>query len=110
MKTPRTLLIGTALLCLTALTARANVYATNIKLNGGTNNVVLSGGSNLQISYILNEAATSGVTIEIFSGSTIIRSIAISSGNPGTSRGTNTVTWDGKTGAGVTASGGTYSI
>ncbi|MDQ6630427.1 MAG: hypothetical protein M3Y82_01560, partial [Verrucomicrobiota bacterium] len=43
--------------------ARANVYATNIKLNGNlTNSVSVGQGSPVQITYILNEAATAGVT------------------------------------------------
>src|SRR4051794_36558585 len=60
--------------------AKANVYATNIKLNGSiTNAVNTSQGSSVTISYILNEAATAGVTIDILSGVTVVRSISIPS-------------------------------
>src|SRR4051812_21049743 len=80
--------------------ARANVYATNIKINGSlTNSVSTSQGSSVAITYILNEAATAGVTIKISSGSTVVRTISIASG-AGTTRGLNTVNWDGKNGSG----------
>src|SRR5690349_7451363 len=90
--------------------ARANVYATNIKLNDATNNVTIGLGGGVGINYILNEPASAGVTIKILSGSTVVRSIGVASGNPGTARGTNTVTWDGKNDVGGSVSGGTYAI
>jgi len=112
MKTNSTLPVGILLVSLwhSPFSAKANVYATNIKLNGATNNVDLASGGTLQISYILNEAATAGVSIDIFSGGTVIRTIAIASGNAGTTRGVNTVTWDGKNGTGGNPSGGTYLV
>lgn len=91
-------------------TARANVYATNIKLNGSlTNSATASQGSSVAISYILNEAATAGVTINISSGGTVVRTISIPSG-AGTTRGLNTVNWDGKNGSGNNVATGTYSV
>lgn len=91
-------------------TARANVYATDIKLDGGTTNVVASAGDSVTISYILNEPASRGVTINILSGAAVARSLVIAAKQPGTQTGLNTVTWDGKDGNGNPVSGGTYSV
>jgi hypothetical protein len=89
-------------------TLRANVYATNIRLNGGTNNVAITGS--VSISYILNEPATAGVRIDISSGTNIVRSLILSNGVPGTLLGSNSVSWDGKDGTGASVPLGTYSI
>ena len=114
MKSPHKTLIPLALaltLALAALTgsAHANVYATNIKVNGSTNSPTVSSGASVSISYILNESASAGVTIQILTGSTVVRSIAVAPGSPGTLRGANTVTWDGKDNAGHPVAGGDYS-
>jgi len=90
--------------------ARANVYATDVKLNGGTANVPTPQGGGVVISYILNEPATAGATIKILSGATVVRSIAVAAGNPGALRGTNSVVWDGKDTGGQNVAPGTYSI
>ncbi len=91
--------------------ARANVYASNVRLNGATNNVSINPGGSVNINYILNEAASSGVTIEILSASnTVVRTISIASPNAGTTRGTNTVTWNGQDGSNVNVPSGSYSI
>jgi hypothetical protein len=92
-----------------APSARANVFASNIKINGGMTNLTVAPGSNVTISYILNEPASAGVTVTIFSGATTVRTIAIASG-PGTARGTNTVFWDGRADGGANAPGGTYRV
>ena len=98
-------------LALTSLTwsARANVYATNIKVNGSTNSPTVFAGNNVTISYILNEPASAGVTINILSGGTVVRSMVVAAGNAGTLRGANTVTWDGKNNAGNPVAGGDYA-
>src|SRR5262245_45204118 len=89
--------------------ARANVYATNIRLNGGTTNVTIPSGGTVNIGYILNEAATAGVAINIASGATTVRTITLTNGGPGTARGTNRVAWNGTDNLGHPVSGGTYS-
>lgn len=90
--------------------ARANVFASNIKVNGSlTNSVSAAQGSSVAITYILNEAATAGVTINIASGGTTVRTITIASG-AGTTKGLNTVNWDGKDGSGNNVATGTYSV
>jgi hypothetical protein len=90
--------------------ARANVYATNIRLNGGATNLALPAGTNLAISYILNEPATAGLAIDIASGATTVRSISLTNGAPGTARGTNTVVWDGMDSFGQNPASGAYVV
>ncbi len=95
---------------LSSSTALANVYASNIKINGSQANLVGVGqGSSVNISYILNEAATAGVTVKILSGANVVRSISIVSGS-GTTKGSNSVVWDGKDGTGATVPLGAYSV
>jgi hypothetical protein len=91
-------------------TARANVYATDIKLNGSLSRITNTSGTTVNISYILNEPATAGVTINILSGNTVADTIQIASPNPGTALGLNTVPWGGTNSAGALASAGTYSV
>lgn len=85
--------------------ARANVYATNIKLDGGTTNISATAGDVVQISYVLNEPASLGLTINILSGSNVVATIPVAASESGAQRGLNTVNWD-TTGAGS----GTYTI
>ena len=83
------LVCGTSLL---STSSRANVYATNIKLDGGITNLVTPAGTNVSITYILNEPA-SRVEVDILSGASTIRRLNLT--DPGsTSRGTDTVIWD----------------
>ena len=91
-------------------TARANVYATNVRLNGGTTNVSLAPGGSVTIGYLLNEPATLGVSVAIKQGSTTVRTIALPPGGPGTTKGTNTVSWDGRDNVGHMVGGGNYSV
>ena len=62
------------------------------------------------ISYILNEPASAGVTIKILSGATAVRTISLAGGSAGTTRGTNTVVWDGKDDSSANVPGGNYSV
>ncbi|MCX6922585.1 MAG: hypothetical protein NT154_05125, partial [Verrucomicrobia bacterium] len=105
----RGLAIALAISSLTS-NARANVYATNLKLDGSTNNPSIVAGQDVSISYILNEPASAGVTIRILSGATAVRTLVLAPGNPGTSRGTNAVTWNGKDDLGADVAGGDYSF
>ncbi|EEF61309.1 FlgD immunoglobulin-like domain containing protein [Pedosphaera parvula] len=94
----------------TVHSARANVYATNIKLNGATNDVTTGAGGNVSISYILNEPASGGVAVRILSGNTTVRVINVAAGSAGTLRGANNMVWDGKDGVGANVPGGTYTV
>ena len=103
------LALGLALIT-SAPSAYANVYATNIKLNGGMTNLSVAPGASVGISYILNEPASSGVTLKILSGSTAVRTIGLAGGALGTARGLNTYTWDGKDDSNHNVAGGNYSV
>ncbi|HYG34540.1 MAG TPA: FlgD immunoglobulin-like domain containing protein [Clostridia bacterium] len=97
-------------LAIFATSAHANVYATNLKLNGGTTNVVLPRGGSVEISYLLNEPASSGVTVKILSGANVVCSLAIPPNSEGAYRGQNTLFWGGTNNFGNRVSGGTYSV
>ncbi len=99
-----------ALVCLAAPSAHGNIYATNVRLNGGTNNLTLPAGGSVAISYILNEPASLGLTVNILSGSSVLRQIILPPLANGTARGTNTVIWDGRDANSNPAAAGTYSI
>jgi hypothetical protein len=77
--------------------ARANVYATNIKLNGELINATAAQGSEVSISYILNEPASAGVTINVLSNAVVVRTIDIAGDTDGAFTGLNTVLWAGRT-------------
>jgi hypothetical protein len=81
-----------------ATTLHANVYATDIKLNGSLYSITNASASPVIITYRLNQAATAGVTINILQGSTQVAAI-----NGGTAMGLNTVSW-------TPAGAGTYSV
>ncbi len=93
-----------------ATTARANVYATDIKFDGSRTLVTSNAGGNLNISYILNEPATRGVTINISSTSKIVRTISVASGANGTLRGSNVVRWNGDDANGISVTPGFYKV
>jgi hypothetical protein len=93
-----------------APSARANVYATNIKLNGNLTNAVASTGDSVTISYILNEPASGGVTVQILSGATVVRTINVSAGSAGSFRGLNTIVWDGTDDSAHVVPAGNYSV
>ncbi len=90
--------------------ARANIYATDIRLNGDTNNLPVATGGQAAISYILNEPAILGASIDILSGTNIVRSISLTNGEPGALRGTNTVSWDLRDNASNAVPVGNYSV
>src|ERR1035441_9052450 len=92
-----------------APSANANVYATNIKLNGSLTGTTNAHAASVTISYILNEPAPAGITIKILSGATSVRTIPIASG-PGTLSGTNAVIWDGKDDSAVFVPQGNYNV
>ncbi len=90
--------------------AAANVYATNLRLNGGATNLLLVTSTNIGITYLLNEPASSGVTISIRSNVIARRTITLAAGAPGALRGTNFVVWDGLDDASNHLASGSYSI
>jgi hypothetical protein len=102
--------IGGFLTLMWGPSVRANVYPTNIKINDRFANVAVSTGTSIRISYILNEAATAGVTINILNGTNLVRTITLAGGSTGTLRGTNLVTWDGTGAGGSPVESGAYSV
>jgi multisubunit Na+/H+ antiporter MnhF subunit len=108
----RNMLVGGLALALATGTpsARANVFASNVKINGGMTNISVAQGTSVNIGYILNEPASSGVTIKILSGANAVRTISIAAGTNGTLRGTNTVAWDGKNDSSANVPAGSYDV
>jgi hypothetical protein len=90
--------------------ARANVYATNVRLDGGTTNLSVASGESVAISYVLNEPASLGVTVNITATNGLIRSLFFPPGQNGAARGLNQVVWDGKDSGASNPGGGTYSV
>jgi hypothetical protein len=103
--------VASLVLTLVPQNAQANVYATDLRINGSLSGPVNSSpGSAVTISYILNEDATAGVTVNILSNETVVRSIPIASGSNGANRGPNSVIWDGKDNSAANVANGVYSI
>jgi hypothetical protein len=79
-------------------TARANVYATDIQVNGNLTNANVAPGSPVSITYRLNQTADRGVTVNILQGNTVVKTIT-----GGTNMGLNSVSW-------TSVAAGTYSV
>jgi hypothetical protein len=82
---------------LSAITVRANVYATDIRINGSLGAGVILPGGSLTISYILNDTATGGVSVRIYGGTNLIETLASTNGHAGTNVGLNSAIWSGVT-------------
>jgi hypothetical protein len=83
----------------------ANVYASNVRINDGITNFVSAPGDPITITYILNEQASLGATVQIQSGATVVQTLEFPPGVEGTLRGFNSVNWE------VTnLASGTYSV
>lgn len=110
----RSIVLGRVVAALSILSflpqAGANVYPTQVRLNGSFSDISVTAGTGVRISYTLNEAATAGVIIRISSGDVVLRNLTLAAGAAGTSRGTNTVTWDGKDDLGRAVGAGSYSV
>jgi hypothetical protein len=70
------------------LSVRANVYATDIKVNGHLTSASTSVGIAASISYILNQTADLGVTVSVWQGTNVVASMP-----GGTNMGLNSVSW-----------------
>jgi hypothetical protein len=93
-----------------ASNARGNVYVTDLKLNGAEPLAIAAGFSAINITYVLNEPATMGVTINIASGTNLVRTLTAASGAPGALFGHNSVVWDGNDSGGLPAPSGSYVV
>src|SRR5580698_8521555 len=105
MKTRQLFACIVSCIVLSSFSARANVYATDIKVNGSLFTTTNSGSSPVTITYRLNEAATLGVSVSIWQGATNVATLT-----GGTNVGLNTVTWGVTNTAGATLTDGTFSI
>jgi hypothetical protein len=95
---------------LLASNARANIYVTDLKLNGAQSLDIGAGFSAIDITYVLNEPATVGVTINIASGTNLVRTLSPAPGAQGSLFGHNLVTWDGNGSDGFPAPSGQYIV
>ncbi len=105
MKTFRFLPFIIACVLLSTSSARANVYATDIRVNGNLNSAISTFGLPVQISYRLNQAATLGVTVGVWQGANPVATIT-----GGTNMGLNAVLWGGTNNSGAAVGLGTYSF
>ncbi len=99
-------LVGPLFTC----TARANLYITNLRLNGAvllTNSAAIT---NINITYILNEPAAQGVTVQISSGSNLLRTLTAAAGTEGALFGSNVMVWDSTDSNGVPVPTGHYGV
>ncbi len=104
------LLAGVFGLLLSCLSARANVYASDIQLNASLEAGVVVPGGGLNISYILNDTASGGVWVRIFSGTNVVKTFRSDAGQAGTNTGRNSVIWDGVLDNGTNAPQGVYTV
>jgi hypothetical protein len=103
------LLVGLFLFVAACFSARANVYATDIQINGSLQAGVVVPGAPLTISYILNDTATN-VSVRIYAGATVVKTFTSSHGGAGTNAGLNAVVWNGTNDNGSAAAAGAYNV
>jgi FlgD Ig-like domain len=96
--------IGLLLFLFARHSAQANVYATDIRINGSFQAGIVLPGSPLTISYILNDIATN-VSVQIYTGTNVVKTF-----DAGTNVGLNTVVWDGTNDDGFAAAVGAYNV
>jgi hypothetical protein len=96
--------------CLRALPVHANVYATDIRLNGSLKAGIIVPGGNLTISYILNDTASGGVWVRIYNGTNVIKTLSSTNGAAGTSAGLNSAVWNGTTDIASNLAEGVYTV
>ncbi len=109
MSRNQSMLAGLFLLLCACLSARANVYATDIRLNGSLQIGVVVPGSPLTISFILNDIATN-VSVQIYIGTNVLKTFSSDDGAVGTNAGLNTVIWDGTNDDSSAAAVGAYNV
>ncbi|HTA29224.1 MAG TPA: FlgD immunoglobulin-like domain containing protein [Candidatus Cybelea sp.] len=95
---------------LLASTARANLYITNLRLNGAVLLTNSAAVTNINITYILNEPAAQGVTVQISSGSNLLRTLTAAPGSQGALFGSNVMVWDSTDSNGVPVPTGHYGV
>jgi FlgD Ig-like domain len=101
---PKILFVGLAFFFCACFSSRANVYATDIRVNGSAQAGVVVPGSPVTISFILNDVATN-VSVQIYAGTNVVKTFAA-----GTNTGLNTIVWNGTNDDGSAAAAGAYNI
>jgi len=102
------LLVFTLFFC--SISVRANVYATDIRIDGSMNAGVIIPGGQIAVSYILNEDASLGVFVKIIAGTNVVWTNSFAGGSAGTLVGSNSFVWNGTNQAGTTVSPGVYQV
>lgn len=97
------------LLC-PAVSSLANVYATDVKINGFLTNSFVAPGFPARVSYLLNEPATRGVQLRIYSGPQLLTQFTATNGQPGALAGSNAFLWDGLDARGSNAPAGLCQV
>jgi hypothetical protein len=107
----RRLRVGLFLLLILSacFSTRANVYATDIQINGSLQAGVVVPGGPLTISYILNDTATN-VSVRIYAGASVAKVFTSEDGGAGAKPGLNTIVWDGTNDNGSAAAEGVYNV
>jgi hypothetical protein len=96
--------------------ARANVYATDVRILGSTPGTDTSAtvyvpcDNAVFISYRLNEPATAGVIVEILSGTNVIHAFTNAPGSAGALRGENSLIWNVRNELGEVVPFGFYTV
>lgn len=96
--------------------AGANVYATDIRIQGSTPGTPTSAtvfvpcDNAVLIHYRLNETADAGVLVQIHSEATVVRAFTNAPGSPGALRGAHTLIWDVRNDQGEVVPFGFYTV
>ncbi|GEM_PF-5244993 len=97
------------LTCASVQSARADVFASHVRVTQPTSNAAFDGsfadGTGAAIRFVLADRADS-IVVQIKSGQTVVRTIRAVN----YSRGDTSIVWDGRNNAGVTVSDGSYSV
>ena len=109
-RVPRFALFVLWICWLGAGSVRANVFASDIRLNGSPRVGVILPGTSVTISYVLNDNADAGVWIKILSRTNVIKTFSSTNGAAGASAGLNTVIWDGSFDHGTNSYLGTFTV
>lgn len=95
---------------LAGLSVRANVFASNLRLSGSTSNLTTTPGDAVPLTYVLNEAASAGLTVSVFTGTNVVWSTNISGASPNAAAGAHLLSWSGRNDLGQVVSNGLWSF
>jgi hypothetical protein len=93
-----------------ALPVHANVFASNLRLSGTTSNLTTTPGDAVPLTYVLNEAASAGLTVTVFAGTNAVWSTNVSGASPNAVAGAHSLTWSGHNDLGQVVSNGLWNL